>query len=92
MGPIDALLHLANFFAPAVGLGALAALLTKLFWWNDLRSVSWLTLARWAMLASTAALIGGLVLLGRDGRMLTYGAMVMLSALALAWAGWGGKR
>ena len=92
MGPLDALLHFANFFAPALGLGAIAALLAKLFWWNDLRSVSWLTLARWASLASAVALIGGLLLLGRDGKMLTYGAMVVLSALALAWAGWGSKR
>lgn len=91
MGPIDALLHLANFFAPALGVGLLAALLTKLLWWRDLRNVSWLRLARWATLGGAVALVGGLVLLGRDGKMLTYGAMILLSALGLAWAGWRNK-
>ena len=91
MGPIDALLHLANFFAPALGVGLLAAGLTKLLWWRDLRSVSWLRLTRWATLGSTVALVAGLVLLGRDGKMLTYGGMILLSALGLAWAGWRNK-
>jgi hypothetical protein len=91
MGPLDALLHAANFFAPALGLGALAALLSKLFWWRDLRGVSWWRLTRWATLGGTLALIGGLLAFGRDGKMLTYGAMIVLSALGLAWAGWRNK-
>ncbi len=91
MGPIDALLHLANFFAPALGVGLLAAGLTKLLWWRELRSVSWLRLARWATLGSAVALVAGLALLGRDGKMLTYGGMILLSALGLAWAGWRNK-
>lgn len=92
MGPLDALLHLANFFAPALGLGLVAALLTKLLWRRELRGVSWLRLARWATLGGALASIGGLVVFGHDGKMLTYGAMIVLSALALAWAGWGRKR
>lgn len=92
MGPIDALLHFVNFFAPALGLGLIAALLTKLFWWRELRSVSWLRLARWATFGASVALVSGLAVLGHDGKMLTYAAMVTLSALALAWAGWGRGR
>jgi hypothetical protein len=35
------------------------------------------------------ALLGGLVLSGRDGRMATYAAMVLANAAALGWAGFG---
>jgi hypothetical protein len=89
MGPWDALIHLANFFMPALGVGMIAALLCKLLWHGQLKGVSVWRLAGWAVLAGSAMLIGGLVVLGRDGKMLTYGAMVVASALALLWAGWG---
>ncbi len=88
MGLLDALIHLANFFAPAIGLGTIAAVLVKGLWWRDLRGVSTLRLARWAVMGATLALVGGLLIFGRDGKMATYGAMMVLCALALAWAGW----
>ena len=44
-------------------------------------------LIAWSCSAGSLALLGGLVLLGRDGRMASYGAMVAASALALWWAG-----
>ena len=87
MGPLDALWHLLNFVAPAIGLGVIAAGLCKLFFRSDLALVSWRRLASWACSASLAALIGGLVISGRDGRMSTYAAMVLACAVALAWAG-----
>ena len=92
MGPLDALWHLLNFVAPAMGLGVIAAGLCKLIFRSDLAHVSWRRLATWACSASLAALIGGLVITGRDGRMATYAAMVLACALALAWAGFGPGR
>ncbi|MEO8152193.1 MAG: hypothetical protein ABI605_03915 [Rhizobacter sp.] len=92
MGVLDALWHLANFFAPALGVGVLAAGLAKLLWWRDLRTASWWRLAAWAVLASSLALVAGLLLSGHDGKMVTYGAMVLVCAIALWWAGWGAKR
>jgi hypothetical protein len=87
MGPLDALWHLANFFAPAVGVALFTTLLAKLLWRRDLVAVSWGRLLAWSGGAAAFALLGGLVAFGRDGRMTTYGALVAAVALALWWVG-----
>lgn len=92
MGVLDAVWHLLNFFGPAVGVGAIATLLAKLLWWRDLKSVSFWRMSIWSVLAASLALIAGLLWTGRDGQMVTYGAMVLMCTLALWWAGWGPKR
>ena len=91
MGFLDALWHLLNLFAPALGLAAMATGMTKLLWWRRLRAVAWARLLGWSATAASAALLGGLVVLGADGRVVTYAAMVLATALALAWAGFGGR-
>ncbi len=92
MGVLDGLWHLLNFFAPALGVGVMAALMAKLLWWRDLKGVSPWRMAAWAVLAASIALMACLLWTGRDGKMMTYGAMVLVSALALWWAGWGTRR
>ena len=92
MGVSDGLWHLLNFFAPALGVGVMAAGLAKLLWWRDLRSASLWRMAAWAVLASSLALVVGLLWTGHDGKMVTYAAMVLVCAVALWWAGWGAKR
>ncbi|MES2719209.1 MAG: hypothetical protein V4795_25835 [Pseudomonadota bacterium] len=87
MGPLDALWHLLNLLAPALGLGLIAASLSKLLWRSALAGVRWQHLAAWACGAAVLALLAGLMLSGRDGRMATYAAMVLACALALWWAG-----
>lgn len=87
MGVLDAIWHLLNLFAPAVGLGLIAASAAKLLWRRELASASWRRLVAWACGASAVALLAGLVLTGRDGRMGTYAAMVLGCAAALWWAG-----
>ena len=87
MGPLDAFWHLANLIAPGLGLGLIAAALAKLLWRRDLAGVPWRRLATWGAGASTAVLLAGLMISGRDGRMGTYGAMVMACAAALWWTG-----
>ena len=89
MGPLDALLHLLNFFAPAVGVGLLSAALAKLVWPRALREVGWRRLALRGCAAAALALVAGLVFFGRDGRMLTYLAMGGATAVALWGAGFG---
>ena len=89
MGPLDALWHLLNFLAPAVGLGLLSAGLAKLVWRHTLKAVGWRRLAGWACAGAAVALVTGLVLFGRDGRMSTYLTMVLSTALSLWWAGFG---
>ena len=85
MGPLDALWHLANFFGPAIGVGLIASGLCKLVWWKALRSVAFSGLALWAMAAGAVALVSGLVIFGRDGRMATYGLLMATTSLALWW-------
>ena len=87
VGPLDALWHVFNFFAPAAGVALFASALCKLLWRRELAGVAWYRLALWAAAGGALALIGGLVVFGRDGKMATYGALVALSALALWWAG-----
>lgn len=92
MGPIDALNHLLAFFLPAVALGGISAALAKLTWRKALHAVRWSRLALWSGAACAIVSVAGLVVFGRDGMMATYGAMVLASALALLWAGFGPGR
>lgn len=92
MGLLDLLNHLANFFAPAWALAAVAAALAKLAWRSELAAQRWWRLAWPAALANAALTAGGLVWTGRDGRMATYGAMVLVTALVLWWRGFGPGR
>lgn len=91
MQPSDAFWHVINFFAPAVVLGAIAVALTKLLWWRELGGVSAVRLWAWASSATAAASVVGLVVFERDGRMATYGAMVLACAAALWWTGFRGR-
>jgi len=87
MGVLDSVWHLLNFVAPAIGVALLAASLAKLAWRRELAAVSWRRLALSAALAGVLVLVGGLLLFGRDGRMATYAALVVATALALWWVG-----
>ena len=87
MDPLDAVWHLLNFFAPAFGVGALSSALAKLFWRASLKRVAWFRLFAVSSGAAAATLVGGLVVFGHDGRIVTYAAMVLASALSLWWSG-----
>lgn len=91
VGPLDAFWHLVNFVAPALGLAALATLLSKLLWRKALAArplrLLWLVSAA----AGIGALLLGWLLFGRDGRMATYALLVLCCALALWWQGFVAK-
>ncbi len=81
----DLIWHLAGFVAPALYVGAGVALLSTLIWRRDwgLRS-----LARQAALnvgSGLGVLMLGLALTGQDGRMLSYGALVLAVAASQVW-------
>ena len=92
MGLLDALWHLLNFFAPAVGVGLIASGLAKLLWRRELEGVRWLRLAAWAIGSCAVVLGAGLVVFGHDGKMTTYAAMVGACALSLWLVGFGPLR
>jgi hypothetical protein len=87
MSPLDAFWHAFGLIAPALGIAVLAVLLVKALWWRALAGVGWTRLLAWSGGASLAALVAGLAAFGRDGRMETYGAMVIACAAGLGWAG-----
>ena len=84
----DGLWQLIGLFGPALGLALIAPTLAKLLWRRDLRQVAWRDLAAWVLGACAVVTLAGLLLLGRDGRMATYGAMVLTAAAVLGWRGW----
>ena len=87
MSPIDALWHLLGLFLPAWATAVLAAGAAKGLWRQELKHHSWLRLASWPAVAGSLALLAGLGIFGRDGRMASYGLMLLAVTLALGWAG-----
>lgn len=89
MGIHSGLLHLANFVAPALGV----ALLLTLFSWGlrpgaRLGSLAWTharTVFGWTAVGGLLVLSLGLVYFGRDGKMATYGAMVLVMGTLAFW-------
>jgi hypothetical protein len=61
-------------------------------WRSELRAVRWSRLAGWSAAAAAVVLVAGLVVFGRDGMMATYAGMIVASAGALMWAGFGARR
>ena len=92
MGPIDALIHISNLFLPALALAALAPALAKLLWRRELAGVPFRRLAVPAAAVNCAVVLAALVLMGRDGRMAMYAAMVAGCAVTLWWRGFGPGR
>lgn len=86
MSFLDLVWHLSNFAAPALLLGGISSAMAKLLWRRQLRSWNWLPLWGSAAAASLAACIVGLVLTGRDGKMITYAGMVFACAASLWWS------
>lgn len=92
MGPLDILNHLLNFVAPAAFVALLLVLCGRLFGAKGAAK-----LAVWRQFAvvfvvGLAVLAGGLALWGRDGKMLTYAALVVAAATCqwLLVRGWKG--
>jgi hypothetical protein len=80
MGFLDLMNHLFNFLLPAVLLGLLLAWITPLF---GSRSPSQWSVARQSLtnvLVGCVVLCLGLLFFGRDGKMVSYAAMVLACA------------
>jgi hypothetical protein len=92
MGPLDALWHLLNFFAPALGVGLITTALARLLWRRELRRVGLVRLAAWAIGGCALGLLAALVIFERDGKMAGYALMLAGGSTALWWAGLRGAR
>ena len=92
MSPLDALWHLLNFFAPALGVGVVTAAMAKLVWRRELRGAAIGRLVAWSCGSCAIGLVAALVVFGRDGKMAGYGLMLVACSLGLWWAGLRGAR
>ena len=86
MDLVDALWHGLNFLWPAIGTAVIAASAVKVLWRHELRGVLWRRLAAAAAAAGVAASVVGLVAFAEDGRMATYGMLVLAETAALGLA------
>jgi hypothetical protein len=81
--------HLINFALPAIAMGVLVPLFSRLIWRKlpakrPLKSQMLIT-----SLACLSVLVAGLVIFSTDGKMATYGAMVAVAAVCQWWyQGW----
>lgn len=80
MGPLDIVNHLLNFVAPAFALALLLGLLARFFVGKPVPSLAWWAQIAIVFVVGVATLVAGLVWGGRDGRMLTYAALVVACA------------
>ena len=80
MGPIEFVLHLINLLAPALAVAAGVVLAGR--HGDGARTVPRSAWARWGLLAcgGSVVLVAGLWWFGRDGKMLTYGLLVVTVA------------
>ena len=78
MGPIDLLLHLAGFAAPAFFLALLLPVGSR--WLLRRPGGRWWLQAALVFAAGLAVLAAGLWFFGRDGKMATYAALVATAA------------
>ena len=90
MGFFSLLNHLLNFAAPAAVVALLLALVARVFWQKEPVALAWYAQAAIIFAVGCSVLLASLWLLGRDGRMAGYGALVLASA-SVQWAllrGW----
>ena len=84
--------HLLNFIAPALAVGLLVAAVAPLLMKKARPHHTWLTQGAINSVACLLTLVMGLIFFGRDGKMATYAAMVLVCAssqwfAAKAWRG-----
>jgi hypothetical protein len=80
MGPFDLLLHCMSFLAPAAFLALLLPLAARATLRATAGRSSWMLQTGLVFLAGAGVLGAGLWWWGADGRMATYGALVVVAA------------
>lgn len=91
MGFLDAFLHAINFMLPAAFVAVIATYFGKFFVQKKPMRYGFIAQSAMNFIVCLAVLVLGLILTGRDGKMLTYLAMVLASA-TVQWISSGGWR
>lgn len=84
MDPLLALWHLLNFTAPALGLAGLLGLVLWLRAPAKGPTAAWES-TLWLAGGGVLVLLAGLALFGRDGKMATYAALVVVMGSLASW-------
>ncbi len=88
--------HLLNFVAPAALIALLLVLFSRVFRFNSRPkhsfAQSWWAQAAINFIVGSGVLTAGLLLLGRDGKMLTYVLLVLSMACSQWWLQGASKR
>ena len=80
MGLAAALNHLLNLVAPAAALALLLPLCARVFWSKTAEMPVWIAQAAINFIVGCAVLLAGVWWDGRDGKMITYAALVLACA------------
>ena len=80
MGPLDIANHLLNFVAPAAAVALVLVLGGGLIGSRSPLAMAWWVRLGILFAVGVAVLAAGLVVWGRDGKMLTYAALVLACA------------
>ena len=91
MGILDAFLHAMNLMLPAAFMALFVTYAGRFFKQNRPFSAGFIARAAINFIVCLAVLVIGLILTGRDGKMITYLAMMMASA-TVQWILSGGWR
>lgn len=94
MGPLEQIIHVLNFVAPAWGVAFFCVIVARLI------SRAGLPVSRWGLLKQTvvSAMLGtvamgaGLLIWGVDGKMTSYAALVMVCGTTQWWMCLGWRR
>jgi hypothetical protein len=92
MGPYELVLHLLGFAMPAFGVALLVALAARWMLGAEMRRRSWWAAVTVNFVAGLSVLAAGLAWFGRDGKMATYAALVVVVATAQWLHGRGWRR
>ncbi len=85
MGFLDVLYHLLNFFVPALGVAVLTVLGSAVLMKRGAAAPGLLAQAAINFAVCAVVLVAGLWLFGRDGKIATYAALVLVCATSQAW-------
>jgi hypothetical protein len=77
MGLLDFIDHFLNFVAPAFAVGFLCALLGRFGARPAGERMAWWVQGMVNFIVGVAVLLGGLIVLGQDGRLATYAALAL---------------
>lgn len=85
MGALTLLNHIANFLAPALWLALGLAVVSRIIIKKKASAHSLIKQTAILFAVCTSVLLLGLLFFGRDGKMLTYAALVVAGAGAQGW-------